>query len=241
MKVADVMTRRVTTVGSDATVAEAARLMLSQSISGLPVVTPSGVVIGIVTEGDLLHRAETGTERRRSRWLEFLVGPGRIAGEYARAHARKVGEVMTRDVVAVTPETPLEQVVELMETHRIKRLPVLDSDKLVGIVSRANLLHALASLAASAPPSGSSDAEIRRQMVIEIDNASWAPRASITPIVQDGVVDLYGAITDEREREGLRVLLENIRGVKKVRDHLVWVEPISGMVIEPPAEASATG
>src|SRR6185437_8268732 len=113
MKVADVMTRRVTTVGSDATVAEAARLMLSQSISGLPVVTPSGVVIGIVTEGDLLHRAETGTERRRSRWLEFLVGPGRIAGEYARAHARKVGEVMSLVDVAATTETPLEQVVEL--------------------------------------------------------------------------------------------------------------------------------
>jgi CBS domain-containing protein len=240
MKVADVMTRRVTTVSSDATVAEAAKLMLSGSISGLPVVTPSGMIIGIVTEGDLLRRAETGTERRRSRWLEFLVGPGRIAEEYARSHASKVDEVMTRDVVAVTPETGLDRVVELMERHRIKRLPVLDQDRLVGIVSRANLLHALASLAMTAPPADHSDAEIRRRLSTEIDNASWAPRASITPIVQDGVVDLYGAVTDEREREGLLVLAENVQGVKAVRDHLVWVEPISGMIIDAPADSATT-
>lgn len=241
MKVADVMTRRVTTVESGATVAEAAQLMLSRSISGLPVVTASGAVIGIVSEGDLLRRAETGTERRRARWLEFLLGPGRIAEEYARSHARRVGEVMTRDVVTVTPETPLDQVVALMERHHIKRLPVLDHDRLVGIVSRANLLHALANLTVTAPTEDTSDAAIRQRLAAEIDNASWAPRSSITPIVHDRVVDLYGAITDEREREALRVLAENIEGVEEVRDHLVWVEPISGMVVEPPAESAAAG
>lgn len=236
MNVADVMTQRVTTVGPDATVAEAAQLMLGRSVSGLPVVDKAGIVVGVVTEGDLLRRAETGTERRRSRWLEFLVGPGRVADEYARAHGRKVEEVMTADVVTVTPETPLEQVVELMERHSIKRLPVLEGRQLVGIVSRANLLHALARLAVTAPATTSSDAEIQQRLLAEIDNASWAPRACINPIVQDGVIDLYGAITDERERSALRVLAENVPGVKDVRDHLVWIEPLSGMVIEPPPE-----
>lgn len=235
MNVVDVMTRRVTTVGPDATVAEAAQLMLGRSVSGLPVVDKAGLVVGVVTEGDLLRRAETGTERRRSRWLEFLVGPGRVADEYARAHGRRVEEVMTADVVTVTPETPLERVVELMERHRIKRLPVLEGGQLVGIVSRANLLHALARLAA-APATASSDAEIQQRLSAEIDNASWAPRACINPIVQDGVIDLYGAITDERERSALRVLAENVPGVKDVRDHLVWIEPLSGMVIEPSPE-----
>lgn len=235
MNVVDVMTRRVTTVGPDATVAEAAQLMLGRSVSGLPVVDKAGLVVGVVTEGDLLRRAETGTERRRSRWLEFLVGPGRVADEYARAHGRRVEEVMTADVVTVTPETPLERVVELMERHRIKRLPVLEGGQLVGIVSRANLLHALARLAA-APATASSDAEIQQRLSAEIDNASWAPRACINAIVQDGVIDLYGAITDERERSALRVLAENVPGVKDVRDHLVWIEPLSGMVIEPSPE-----
>ena len=236
MKVADIMTRRVTTVGPDATVAEAAQFMLGRSISGLPVINQAGKVIGVVTEGDLLRRAETGTERRRSRWLEFVVGAGRIADEYVRSHGRKVREVMTSDVVTVTPETGLERVVELMERHGIKRLPVLENDKLVGIVSRANLLYALAGLAVTAPPANSSDAEIHRRLIAEIDNASWAPRASVTPVVQDGVVDLYGAITDERERAALRVLAENIHGVKDVRDHMVWVEPVSGMVVDPPRD-----
>ena len=232
MKAADVMTGRVTTIGRGETVAEAARLMLQQGISGLPVIDRAGNVVGIVTEGDLLRRSETGTERRRPRWLEFFLGPGRVAEDYVRSHSRKVTDVMTARVIGIGPDTPLEDVVQLMERHRIKRLPVLARDRLVGIVSRANLLQGLASLAASAPDTLRSDAAIREQLLGDIDKEGWAPRSSVNPIVQDGVVDLYGAISDERERAALRVAAENIPGVKGVRDHLVWIEPMSGVVIE---------
>ena len=147
MKVQDIMTRKVLSIEPDATVLQAVRSMLQNKISGLPVVDADGKLVGIVTEGDFLRRAETTTERRRPRWLEFLVGPGRLADEYVHTHARKIADVMTPEPYTVTEDTSLEDVVQLMEKHRIKRLPVVRGKQLVGIVSRANLLHALASLA----------------------------------------------------------------------------------------------
>ena len=153
MKVRDVMTRKVLSIEPDANVLQAVRSMLQNKISGLPVVNADGHLVGIVTEGDFLRRAETATERRRPGWLEFLVGPGRLADEYVHTHARKIADVMTRDPHTVTEDTSLEDVVQLMEKHRIKRLPVVRGKLLVGIVSRANLLHALASLAPHVPAS----------------------------------------------------------------------------------------
>ena len=143
MDVADVMTRHVVTVAPMTTIADAAGLMLQHRISGLPVVDEKGDLLGIVTEGDLLRRTETGTERRHKPWLELLLGPGRLAQEYVDAHAQFVSEAMTRDVVSVTPQSPLSEVVRLMERQNVKRLPVLEAGKLVGIVSRANLVQAL--------------------------------------------------------------------------------------------------
>jgi CBS domain-containing protein len=231
MKAADIMTRGALTVTAESTVAAAARLMLSHGVSGLPVVDAAGAVVGMVTEGDLLRRTEIGTDRRRSPWLELLLGPGRLAADYVRAHARHVGEVMTRQVVAIAPATPLPEAVRLMEQHRVKRLPVIDEGRLVGILSRANLLRALVELAAEAAPGGASDREIRARVLAEIERGHWAPR-TIDVAVTGGVVELTGAITDERERTALRVAAENVPGVKAVRDRLIWVEPVSGMVIE---------
>jgi CBS domain-containing protein len=235
MKAADVMRYRVVTIAPEATVAEAAQAMLSHAISGLPVVDKAGALIGIVTEGDLLRRAETGTERHRPRWLEFLVGPGKLAGEYVHTHGRKVAEVMTTKLVTITKDTPLEEVVGLMEKHRIKRLPVVEGKRLVGIVSRANLLTALARVAPLAPQTSATDTEIRARVLAEIDKVPWALRGGIDAAVHDGAVELRGVIGDERERQALRVAAENVSGVKGIVDHLVWVEPVSGMVIEPPA------
>src|SRR5579883_1144889 len=144
MKVSDVMTRKVVSVAPEASMTEAVRLKLQHRVSGLPVVDRNEQLVGIITEGDLLRRTETGTEKHRARWIEFVVGPGRLAEEYARAHARKVGEIMTTDLTTVSEDTPLESVVELMEKRHIKRVPVLRDGKVVGIVSRANLLRALA-------------------------------------------------------------------------------------------------
>jgi CBS domain-containing protein len=232
MKAADVMTRGALTVTAESTVEDAARLMLSRRISGLPVVDANGAVVGMLTEGDLLRRAEIGTERRRSRWVELLLGPGRLARDYVQTHAGKVGAIMTRDVVSIRPDTPLDAAVALMEKHRVKRLPVLDNGRLVGILSRANLLGALVEAAGKTEAAALSDREIRRRLLAEIDRQSWAPRTTLEITVRHGVVELSGIITDEREREALRVAAERLPGVTGVRDRLVWVEPLSGMVVE---------
>jgi CBS domain-containing protein len=236
MQVRDVMTRNVISVTANEPVLTAARLMLQNRISGLPVVDAAGKLVGIVTEGDFLRRGELGTQRRRPKWLEFLIGPGRLATEYVHACGRKVDEIMTSDPYYVSEDEPLEKVVELMERHRIKRLPVLRGDQMVGIVSRANLMHALASLARDSQRPAGDDQAIRNQILAAFTDQLWAPQVNI--VVKDGVVELWGTIMDEREREACVVAAENVAGVKKVHDHLVWVEPMSGMAF-PSAEDEA--
>jgi CBS domain-containing protein len=234
MQAQDVMTQYVVSVGPSDTIARAVRVMLQNDISGLPVLdAATGALLGMITEGDLLRRAETATQRRRPRWLEFFAGPGRLAEEYTHTHGRKVSEIMTHDPVTVTEETPLEDVVTLMEKRRIKRVPVVRGDKVVGIVSRANLLHALARLSGEAKPTSADDQTIRERLMAELREERWAPTGSIDVIVRDGVVDLWGSITDERERQALIVAAENIPGVKSVRDHVAWIDPTSGMSFLP--------
>jgi CBS domain-containing protein len=230
MKASDVMTPRVISIEPDAPIMRAVRLMLQNRVSGLPVIGPKGELVGMVTEGDFIRRGEIGTQRRRNRWLEFLIGPGRLADEYVHARGRKVEEVMTREPITVTADTPLDEVVRLMERHRIKRLPVLREGALVGIVTRANIMHALVSLAAETKAPAGDDATIREQILAECGKQSWAPMANV--VVRNGVVELWGTITDERERQALIVASENVAGVKTVHDHLVWIEPNSGFVIQ---------
>jgi CBS domain-containing protein len=232
MKASDVMTRLVITTTPDAPIEDVARLMVLHRFSGVPVVDASGDVVGMITEGDLLRRAETGTEKKHSGWLRLLIGPGRLAQEYAQAHARKVEDVMTRPVVSAAPETPLAEVVALMESRRVKRLPVIEKGRLIGLVSRADLLKALADLLPKIEAAPVSDAELRTRILAEIEKHPWAPRAGTDVVVEDGTVELRGVLTDEREREALRILAENVPGVKHVRDRLVWVEPMSGTVID---------
>jgi CBS domain-containing protein len=226
------MTRTIVSVEQDATVLQAARLMLQHHISGLPVVDASGKLVGILSEGDFLRRREIATERRTSRWLELLMGPGKIAAEYTRSHGSKVSEVMTEHVRSVSEDTDLEDIVELMERNRIKRVPVLRAGKVVGIVTRSNLMRAMVSMARTMPKGPKSDDAIREQLLAEFQKQPWAP-VGMTVIVHDGVVELWGSIIDERQREAMKVAAENTLGVKAVKDHLVWVEPTSGMVIEP--------
>jgi CBS domain-containing protein len=233
MKAADVMTNRVLTIEVDAPIVEAVRLMIENRISGLPVVDAAGRLVGMVTEGDFLRRTETGTEIRRPRWLQFLLSPGRLADEYVRTHARKVGEVMTPDVAAVTEDTLVDEIVRLMERSRIKRVPVLRDGRLVGIVSRADLVRALAGLLAEAAPASLDDTALRDRILADLDKQSWSPRVGVNVTVRNGMVDLWGTLTDERERQALCVACENVSGVKGVRDHLCWVEPQSGWLIEP--------
>jgi CBS domain-containing protein len=234
MKASDVMTRDVITVGREASVANAIRLMLDNNISGLPV-SDNGKVVGILTEGDLLRRSETGTERQRPRWLEILMGPGRMAGEYVRTHGRKVEAIMTTDLISVAGDTPLDEVVGLMERRRIKRVPVIEGGVLVGVVSRLDLLRVLLRTIEAQHSEDRGDDDIREQILAELAKAAWVPRDGLSISVKDGVVDLNGVILEEKEREALRVVAENVSGVRAVQDHLIWIEPVSGTVIEPPA------
>jgi CBS domain-containing protein len=234
MKASDVMTQRVVSVRPEASIVSAARLMLASRVSGLPVIDECGNLVGIVTEGDFLRRAETGTERKRPHWLEFVVGPGRLAADYVQSHGRKVAEVMTRDPITITEETPLDEVVRLMEKRRVKRLPVMRDGKVVGILSRANLLQGLASLAPDTGEIAEDDKAIRARVLTELDKQPWAPRALINVVVKDAVVEVWGTIFDERQREALIVAAENIPGMKSVHDNLVWVDPSSGMAVYAP-------
>jgi CBS domain-containing protein len=229
MKAHDVMTWGTITVEPDASITRAVRLMLQNKISGLPVVDADGQLVGMVTEGDFLRRGELGTERHRPRWLEFLLGPGRLAAEYVQSSGQKVSEIMTPEPKTITPETPLDEIVRLMERHRIKRLPVVQDGKLVGIVSRANLLHALASVAREVKPATGDDAAIRERIMAECAKQAWASHINV--VVRDGVVELWGVITDDRARDAFKVLAENVPGVTAVRDHLAWIEPTSGLVL----------
>ena len=234
MKAKDVMTQPVISVAASVSVLEAVRIMLQNKISGLPVVDAAGHLIGIVTEGDFLRRVETGTLRRRPRWIEFLVGPGRLAQEYVHASGRKVDEIMTPEVRTTTEDAPLDEVVRIMERYGIKRVPVLRGRELVGIITRANLMRALVHSAKAALPQSAGDAAIRARLLSHLSEQPWAPVGAIDVVVADGVVKLSGTLTDERQRQALCVAAESIPGVKKVEDRLAWVVPGTGIVGEPP-------
>ncbi len=234
MIASDVMTRNVISVPPDATIAEAVEQMLERGISGLLVVDTSGTLVGIVTEGDLLRRDEIGTRRHRSWWLRLIASPSRQAADFTRTHGRKVADVMTHDVLAVDAKAPLTDIVALMEEHRVKRVPYLEGDRVVGVVSRADLLRALSVAAREHGAVAADDATIRDRILNTLSRESWAPKTTLNITVVNGVVDLWGTISNDQERRAICVMAENTPGVKKVIDHLVFVEAYTGTVIEPP-------
>jgi CBS domain-containing protein len=231
MKASDVMNRHVVTIGPGASLEEAARVMIENRVSGLPVVNDAGAVVGMITEGDLMRRAETSTAARAS-WLAAFLSAGRVAEDYVRSHARRVDELMGGEVISVTPEASLAEVVAVMESRRVRRVPVIDGGHLVGILARADLVRALMTLM---PGSGEApaiaDAQIRARFLKEVDDQRWTPRVGVDCEVKDGVIELHGLIADERLRTALRVIAENIRGARGVRDHMICIEPISGAIL----------
>jgi CBS domain-containing protein len=228
MHAADVMTPAVVSVDPDMTVQDLAKLLSERGISGAPVVDAGGRMVGIVSEGDLLHRTELGTERRGERrtswWLEqFASG---LARDYVKSHGRTVKDIMTRDVVAVAEDAELADVARLLETKRVKRVPVLRDGKIVGIVSRANLVRALGAIPAT-PASGTleDDRAIRQRLIAELGRQRWAGRMWAQDIiVTDGVVHLwFGSDEPEERRQAVRVAAENIPGVQRAQVHVVPV------------------
>jgi CBS-domain-containing membrane protein len=221
MIAADVMVSDVITVSADGSVNDVAKTLLANRISAVPVVDQQGSLVGIVSEGDLVRRPEIGTERVRSWWLDALSTNRGLADEFVRSHSRKVSDVMTRDVVTARPDTSLDQIATMLETHRIKRVPIVSDGKIVGIVSRANLVQALASLTEKRiPATAASDAALRGKLLARLQKA---PRTGSLPnlIVHDGTVQLWGTVDSEAERNVVRVAVEATPGVRCVIDNLI--------------------
>jgi CBS domain-containing protein len=221
MKAADVMVSAVISVRPNARVEEVASILLTNRISAVPVIDEEEKLIGIVSEVDLMRRAEAGTDRSRSWWLEYLTGKQVLAAEYVKSHSHKVTDVMTRSVITATPETPLAEIASLLERNRIKRVPIVQNGKVVGIVSRANLLQALAGMpvknAAAAASAG--DSQIRDEVLSRLNAQLWRP-SMLNVTVRDGIVDLWGFVTSDDEKKATRIAVESIPGVKTINDHL---------------------
>lgn len=219
MRASDVMTSNVISVTPDMTVREVARIFVDNGISGAPVLDPDGHVAGMISEGDLLRRSEIGTEERtRTSWLD-LWSASHEARDYIKTHAVKVRDVMTTGVVSVQPETPLGEVAGILETRRIKRVPVIKAGRLVGIVSRANVVQALASVPDEPSTDVTlSDAEIRAMLMGELAGRKWG-FAGRNIVVTDGVVHLWGIFHSIEAVDAVRVAAQNIPGVKRVVDH----------------------
>ncbi len=221
MNAQDVMVSPVVTVDENATVRDVAKLLIEKHISAVPVVDKAGKPVGIVTESDLMRRAEAGTERPYSWWLSFLSDEQTIAADYVKSHTTRVQDVMTREVKTAAPNTPLHEIAGLFEANHIKRVPIVDTGgDLVGIVSRANIIQAIASarpkLEISLP-----DAAIRRKLLDELRKQPWAHAHKLNVMVTNGVVELWGSVETEKERQALKVAAQSIPGVKAVSDHLI--------------------
>ena len=227
MKAADVMVSNVISVGQDASVQEVAEVLLRNRVSAVPVLGTKGELVGIVSEGDLMRRPEAGTERRQSWWLALLTSSEGMASDYIKSHSRKVVDVMTRRVVTATPDTPVADVAALLEKHAIKRVPIVKHGKIVGIVSRANLLQALASLK-NVPPGTTDDASIRAKLTSKLANEQWTKPSLLNLIVHDGTVDLWGIAYSQTEKKAVRVLVESTPGVRAVNDNLIVPSTMSG-------------
>jgi CBS domain-containing protein len=238
MRAHQIMTKDVITVTPHTTIEKAAKIMLQTHVSGLPVVDDAGTLVGVVSETDFLRRGEIGTGRKRPAWLEFFMGPGRAAAEFVHERGRKVEDVMTPDPITVEEQTPLEELVRLMERNDIKRLPVLSGKILKGIVTRSNLLQAVASMAHEIPDPTADDDHIRDRILRAVNKTDWRP-IGFDVTVREGVVHLHGIITTDEARKATIVAAENTAGVKKVHDHLCFVDTWSGFYVEPSEDMKA--
>ncbi|ESY77384.1 CBS domain-containing protein [Mesorhizobium opportunistum] len=231
MQAEAIMSKPVICTDPSASIAEVAGLMLSKKISGLPVISGDGTLVGIVSEGDFLQRGELGTQQKRSRWLELLVSPGKAADEYVRANGRRIEEVMSDSVVTASPAASLAEIVDLMMHHHVKRIPIVKSRRVVGIITRSDIVRALLSLLPDAEPTAIDDQRIRQSIIAELAKQKWAGKALINVMVDKGVAKLSGAIFDERERQAAIVAAENVAGVRFVEDNLFCADPVSVILV----------
>ncbi|MDF2118546.1 CBS domain-containing protein [Roseiarcaceae bacterium H3SJ34-1] len=223
MKAADVMTERVLSVWPEASITMAAKIMSENRISALPVTDSEDRILGIVSEGDLIRRVEIGTTKRHSWWSDFWSGPAPAALDFVKSRARRVSDVMTRDVVSVPEDAPLEEVATLMERRQVKRLPVVRDGKVVGIVSRANLIRALANIPQPLSPVLDSDLNLQKRVIENLKSQPFGKPWLISASVLDGVVTLWGPVSSKGEQQALRIAAETTPGVRDVKDYTMFM------------------
>jgi CBS domain-containing protein len=225
MRVKDAMTKPAIGVLPQASVSEALDKMTRSRFSGLPVINEAGSLVGIVSESDFLRRWELGTESSPLHWLEEFVLPGKSADIYTRTHARRIEEIMSREVATVDENASLGEAVRLMESRRVKRLPVVKEGKVVGMITRADFVRALA-LFIREPYNDTvvTDAEIKERIQSEMRAQPWAPVATVRFTVKDGVVTLEGTLSYWVHRDAIHALVENVDGVREIHDHTEWAE-----------------
>lgn len=231
MKAQDIMTRDVIAVQPDTPVHSIAAQMTEKRISGVPVVNAEGELLGIVSESDLLHRAELGTERKRKWWLSLFGDPDQMARDFAKTHGFKAQDVMTRSVVSVSEDTDIKEVANTLDTQRVKRLPVIRDGKLVGIITRSDLVRALSRTEMT--PSTTApldDATIHANLTRRMREQEWLDSMYLNATVTNGVVELHGFIASVDRRRALRVLVEETPGVRGIDDHLVVGIPAASAV-----------
>ena len=221
MRAVDVMVRDVVTVRPDTDVAEAVKLLAEHDVSALPVVNVAGNLVGVLSEADLIHRAEIGTEKQRPWWLEAVTGASTLAGEFAKSNGKRVGEIMTDGAISVAEETPLSEIAAIFERKRIKRVPVVKDGKLVGIVSRSNLIQALASLVGRVDQQDETDRQIRLNLLSRLKDQPWTGFGERNITVSNRIVHLWGLIGSEAERKALLALAVSISGVSRVSDEMI--------------------
>jgi len=221
MNATDVMVRNVVTVHPETDMAEAVKLLAEHDVSALPVLDGMDNLVGMLSEADLIHRVEIGTEKHRSWWQEAVTGASTLAADFAKSHGKKVGEIMTTGVVSVSEDTPLSEIAATLERNGVKRVPVLRDGKLVGIVSRSNLIQALASVVGRVDQHDETDRQIRLELLSRLEQQSWTDFGSRNITVGDRVVHLWGLVGSEAERKALRVLAEDVPGVTRVVDEMI--------------------
>lgn len=216
MKAKDIMKTGVVTISDDGTVDDAVKLMLGNHISALPVLDGDDRLVGVVSEGDLLRRMRDSGAPRRSWWLELVSGHG-DAQDYIKSRSHRVADVMTRDLVTVTEDTPVGEIAKILETRRIKRVPVLRDGKVAGIVSRTDLVRALATSTEGKLPSPTpSDDALRQQVIAAVSEVPGASVNLINVFVENGNVSVSGVADSDLVERAIRVAAETVDGVRSV-------------------------
>lgn len=218
MKARDVMGLHVITVSPDLPVQAVANTLVKNGISAVPVVDHAGALVGMVSEGDLMRRTEIGTERSRSWWLDLFRSDRIRAQDFVKSHGHKAGDVMTEAVVTASPDATLQSIAALLERHGIKRVPIVENGRIVGIVSRANLVQALASGRVT-EEAEDNDERLRQAVVSRLDGQPWGG-AMVNVIVHDGAVELWGVVDNDDEKKAVRIAAEETPGIAMVTDNL---------------------